>query len=461
MGVGDITLYAIYEEVDSSNPIIDNISTTVATNSITVVVTAHDNESGIVKYEYSIDGGKTWIDGGSNNTYTFTGLNENTSYTVHVRVTNGVEKTATSNKATTTSTLAKQPLVKQMRGEVVITYPSGCGNETTCSYQENDGSMVTANGTTTVNVGEDGTIVATVTDGVNTVSSTYTVIRRNLYVSSSGSDTTGYGTIAKPYATLTKAYDSATSTQEATIYFMNRVTQTDTTNMDEDKNIVLTSYSTNGTINSLVRGNSLTDYMIKQTSGTLTLEDVTIDGNNVAADYGLISISSSTININGGATLQNGKSAINGGAVRIEDNTKGVLNLNGGMISNNSAPGAGAIQVGFECEANINSGTISNNSATKDYGGAIYSTGLINLKGGNITNNSAIDSGGGVAARDSLMHVYGGNVNNNTVSNSTVKFYNNNVLNGTSYIVKYEGDTVISSATRIIHIVLLIKIVEK
>ena len=84
----------------------------------------------------------------------------------------------------------------------------------------------------TVNVGEDGTIVATVTDGVNTVSSTYTVIRRNLYVSSSGSDTAGYGTIAKPYKTVDKAYASATSTQEATIYLMTDISQPSALNMD-------------------------------------------------------------------------------------------------------------------------------------------------------------------------------------------------------------------------------------
>ena len=120
----------------------------MATNSITVVVTAHDNESGIVKYEYSIDGGKTWIDNGNKNTYTFTGLTSNTSYTIHVRVTNGVEKTATSNKVATTSTLSQPTFSETNEGEVVITYPSGCSNGKTCSYQENNGSINTVNGTT-------------------------------------------------------------------------------------------------------------------------------------------------------------------------------------------------------------------------------------------------------------------------------------------------------------------------
>lgn len=178
MGVGDITLYAIYKEVDSTEPIIDNISTTNTTNSITVVVTAHDDESGIVKYEYSIDGGKTWIDNGDSNTYTFTGLTSNTSYTVHVRVTNGVDKTATSNKDTITSTLAKPTFSEEgtTTKTVTITYPSGCGSTLTCTYQKDNGSSVNViNSSVDVPFTDDGNVVATVTDGTNSVSSSYTV----------------------------------------------------------------------------------------------------------------------------------------------------------------------------------------------------------------------------------------------------------------------------------------------
>ena len=174
----DITLYAIYEEVDPTDPIIDNISTTSTTNSITVVVTAHDDESSISKYEYSIDGGKTWIDNGDSNTYTFTGLTSNTSYTVYVRVTNGVEKTANSNKDTITSTLSKPTFSEEgtTTKTVTITYPSGCGSTLTCTYQKDNGSSVNViNSSVEVPFTEDGNVVATVTDDTNTVSSSYTV----------------------------------------------------------------------------------------------------------------------------------------------------------------------------------------------------------------------------------------------------------------------------------------------
>ena len=96
----NITLYAIYKAKDTTKPIIDKISTTSTTNSITVVVSAHDDESKIVKYEYSLDGGKNWIDNGNNNTYTFTNLKPNTTYDILVRVTNESNLTAQASAIT-------------------------------------------------------------------------------------------------------------------------------------------------------------------------------------------------------------------------------------------------------------------------------------------------------------------------------------------------------------------------
>ena len=67
------------------------ISTTSTTNSITVVANAKA-DSGIAKYEYSKDGGKTWEES-TNNTYTFTGLTTGTAYDIKVRVTSNIGKT--------------------------------------------------------------------------------------------------------------------------------------------------------------------------------------------------------------------------------------------------------------------------------------------------------------------------------------------------------------------------------
>ena len=93
MGTSDVTLYAIFKKPDTTSPIIENVSTSSTTNSITVVVTASDEESGISKYEFKINDNE-WVDNGTNNTYTFTGLTQDTGYEISVRVTNGVDLTA-------------------------------------------------------------------------------------------------------------------------------------------------------------------------------------------------------------------------------------------------------------------------------------------------------------------------------------------------------------------------------
>ena len=80
---------------DNQDPTL-TISYTATTSTITVVANANA-ASGISKYEYSKDDGKTWEDGGTNNTYTFTNLEQGTIYPIKVRVTSGVGKIATDS----------------------------------------------------------------------------------------------------------------------------------------------------------------------------------------------------------------------------------------------------------------------------------------------------------------------------------------------------------------------------
>ena len=162
------------------------ISTTSTTNSITVVANAYA-DSGIAKYEYSKDGGKTWI-ASSSNTYTFTKLTQTTNYNIMVRVTSNTGKTSTINKNTTTSTITK-PTFKETSSSgnntVTINYPIGCGTKYTCTYQKDNGSNITVNSQTiSINFNQNGNIVAKVTDGTNSVSSSYnTVIKYSITTS--------------------------------------------------------------------------------------------------------------------------------------------------------------------------------------------------------------------------------------------------------------------------------------
>ena len=123
----------------------------------------------LLTYDYSTNGG-------TNNTYTFTGLTQGTTYDVMVRATSESGKQITTIKETTTASLVKPTFTEDYEGEVLITYPSGCGSTLTCTYQKDDGEVVEVT-TETVEVPftEDGNIVGTVSDGISTVSSSYTV----------------------------------------------------------------------------------------------------------------------------------------------------------------------------------------------------------------------------------------------------------------------------------------------
>ena len=165
-------------EVESEDSASISVSTTKTTNSITVSVSANA-PSNISKYEYSKDGGKSWVEG-STNLYTFNGLTEGTEYDIMVRVTSGKGKQTTSEiTQVTTNTIGIPTFTESEISDgkrVTITYPEGCGSKYTCTYQKNNENSVTVT-STTVNVTftDSGSVVAKVSDGTNTASSSYNV----------------------------------------------------------------------------------------------------------------------------------------------------------------------------------------------------------------------------------------------------------------------------------------------
>ena len=153
-----------------------SLTTTNTTNSITAVANA-TSVSKITKYEFSVDGGKNWVTSGTN-IYRFEGLKQGTEYSVMARVTNATGKTATDTKIVATSALTA-PSFKETGIypiTVTITYPEGCGSSYICDYKKDDGTIVTVTDSTEeVPFYYHGNIVASVSDGTNTISNTYTV----------------------------------------------------------------------------------------------------------------------------------------------------------------------------------------------------------------------------------------------------------------------------------------------
>lgn len=233
----------------------------------------------------------------------------------------------------------------------------------------------------------------------------------NIYVSSSGNDSTGYGTIAAPYATVGKAYSEAAST--ANIWLMSDITQTATTTMNSNKNITLKSCTKSGTTCSyktpytLKRGNSNTSNMIYHTAGTLTLTNIIVNGNNVNTAYRMID-STKTLNINSGTTLLNGKA----GAVK----SSGTINMNAGTITGNyDADAGGGINVASGGTLNLKGGSLTNNSSAGS-GGAIYVKGTLNMTAGTVgssgNGNTSDTFGGGIMCQGKCT-ISGGTISYN------------------------------------------------
>lgn len=180
--------------VDIAKPITLNIATTNTTNSITVTANAV-SESPIIHYEYSSDNGNHWVNAGTNNAYTFTNLNQKTDYNISVRATNESGSVAIANKTVTTASIPKPTFTEDgtIPKTVTIRYPSGCGTTYTCTYTKDQNTPITVTSQSVpVEFSESGNLVATITDGTNTVSDTYivNVIQDTLEVTLSTTHTT-------------------------------------------------------------------------------------------------------------------------------------------------------------------------------------------------------------------------------------------------------------------------------
>lgn len=250
--------------------------------------------------------------------------------------------------------------------------------------------------------------------------------KSNLYVSDSGNDLTGYGTIQSPYKTISKAYIEASPS--ATIYIMSDITQEDKIEMNNNKNITLTSCTANSTKTSctysssysVTRGSSYTNgTLFDITTGTLTTTQITISGNNVGSTRALI-IDRSNLIVNEGTTITKGKNTNNddhdiyGGCVMVYD---GNMTMNDGTISDCSTNGFGGAIITRHTSSGTTSlslkgGTITGNKASQGGGLVIGESGNFEMSGGSISNNTASNIGGGVWCNGTCL-MSGGTISEN------------------------------------------------
>ncbi len=209
-------------QIDITSP--ENVSVeigTVTSNSIQVIASGYDNESGISKYEFQVDGG-AWIDNGTNNIYLFSNLTSG-NYTYKVRLTNNVGDTIESEARTQstvtiiTPSYGVNPSGWAKSKTATITYQNGytnqfrvlSGNATYNGTTVNNNIWITISGTSAgIVFNSNGTIEARSTDGINTVtSSTLTV--NQIDVTNPEGVNVGFGTVtSKSIQVIASGYDN-------------------------------------------------------------------------------------------------------------------------------------------------------------------------------------------------------------------------------------------------------------
>lgn len=223
----------------------------------------------------------------------------------------------------------------------------------------------------------------------------------------------------------------------------------------------------------LLRQSSFSDSMIEN-AFSLTLDGVTLDGNNIENASSLIN-SSADITLKN-CILKNNKNSGNGGAVYVGNGC--TFEMTNSIIRNNTAAKGAGVYVASNGIFNMNNGTISDNAATSNseasLGGGVYvdANGTFNMKDGSIINNSVnytgttlMGGGAGVAVdfqttSSGLFNMTGGKIQGNTaigdrdygsgvfVNGLTTGYYATFKISG-SAVVKSNNDVYLKDCAKI------------
>lgn len=144
------------------------------------------------------------------------------------------------------------------------------------------------------------------------------------------------------------------------------------------------------------RSAALTGEELFVNEGTLTLDQITLDGKNIATAKTLVSnVEGATLTVGAKAVLR-GANGQNGGALSVSGGEAEIY----GTVSSNSATNGGAVYVTAGTVRIISDGVTGNNA---NHGGAVYMTGGTLSVEGTVSGNSATNGG--------AIYVAGGTLN--------------------------------------------------
>jgi predicted outer membrane repeat protein len=283
-------------------------------------------------------------------------------------------------------------------------------------------------------------------EGEKTVTLTYNGMTAEFKINVVGSENCEAYIGDMPYLTFTEAYANAVNND--VIALCKDITLTG--NIAVNKTVTIESKDNTITV---TRGTDLTSSpMFTITSGSLTLENIVIDGgavwengNNtgITASDTIVSMSGGTLVLGKGGVLtnnhNNGKFPNTGGAVSVTN--VGTIKIDGGSIINNKSETFGGVAyLRNGSKFTIEDGSIIFGNVSKGSGGAICAdhTSVVTMNGGVIENNTANGANGGaVWVSNGSFIMNGGTVRNNKADKGGFVYINgtgNVTLNGAEQV---------------------------
>jgi len=187
-------------------------------------------------------------------------------------------------------------------------------------------------------------------------------------------------------------------------------------------NVNVNLYSSTGATITAAAGNRHFDV---RTGASLTLTNITLDGNYNNFGNALYNPNnfphggidnSGILTLNKGAVITNCYGATYGGGVYNVAYSNGVLNINGGVITGNTAFYGGGICADSYGAVNMMAGSINGNYGTVEGGGIHSRFGAINISGGSINNNGSWYGGGIWLSYYCSLSITGGEICGNIAS---------------------------------------------
>jgi uncharacterized repeat protein (TIGR01451 family) len=268
--------------------------------------------------------------------------------------------------------------------------PSTIGSLSTSGGVTTDGSLQT---TLTAGSNPGTATVTAVVDTVSVSTPQITVIRSDVYVSPTGSDTTGNGSQSNPYKTIAKGISMVYP--GGTVHLLSGTyTGTGNVNVNITSNLTITGESRDSTI---IDGQSANRIFIISSGYNVIISNITLRNGLANNDNG------GAIQNNGGTLTLNNCAFTSNKATRTSywDNN----DVYGGAIYN-----TGTLTI---TNSNFTSNSVTSGSNNYAYGGAIYNSGTLTITGSNFTSNTATTYGGAIINYGTLT-ITGSNFTSNT-----------------------------------------------